>query len=521
MASDNNARSQFGMRCAIVSGHHLATRAAESMLGQGGSLIDAMIAASAVLTVALPHTSSLGGCGMLLYFDAGSGTVHALNGSGRAPLAAEPAAFGQALPQRGARAAVTPTLVRLWARAHERFGRLPWHGLFGPAIEHAAFGIGCSEELARNLRAAAPEVALQPGFQATFVHDGVPMRAGELFRQPLIAAVLERIARDGEDGFYRGAVARSLVDFSVQAGGFLGQDDLDRAAADWTEAWQAAYAGHRIHVMPPNSVGVLMLRQLEIDQYRREIGAAGGAAGGGEKLVDQIRTAAATIALFKDRIGDPNRRLLQPADFGIGQPASAETASPMPPRHSHQAGDTTGFVAVDQEGNAVSMLQSVFQPFGSGCVDPGTGVLFNNRLFDFSLTPGTANFLTPGSRPSHTLNPYLVTDGAGVRMAGLSPGGVSQTTTCFQMITAAFGGLATLGEIVSRPRWSLGRDGTVLLEPGMPDGVAAALRSGGFSVVENSSHEFYFGSAKLVRITAQGMREAAADQRRQAHAAAW
>jgi gamma-glutamyltranspeptidase/glutathione hydrolase len=167
------------------------------------------------------------------------------------------------------------------------------------------------------------------------------------------------------------------------------------------------------------------------------------------------------------------------------------------------------------------MLQSVFQPFGSGCVDPGTGVLFNNRMFDFSLERGHANEVGPQMRPAHTLNPYLILREGRAHLAGVSPGGISQTTTGLQIVARALGVEESLGEIVTRDRWSLGRDGTVLLEPGVDAEAARQLRAAGLSVTEGSEHEFYFGSAKVVRRTAQGLIEAAADPRRQACAAAW
>lgn len=500
--SNSRAKSLYGRHHAVVGGHHLATRAAESVLQQGGSLIDAMIAASAVLTVTLPHTSSMGGCAMMLYFDAETASVHALNGSGRAPLAASPECFGDAMPRRGARACVTPTLVRFWARAHERFGRQPWETLFAAAIRHAGEGTGCPEELARNLRLADDELRAQPGFAAAFAPQGRLLQAGQAYTQPQVARLLREVASRGEDGFYRGWAADSLLGYSQANGGLLGPDDLAQADAFWTESRHAPCMGHAVHVMPPNSLGVLMLRQLQGREAR---------AGAQPDMADEILDAIAAVKNLKPQIGDPSK--------------TGPLAFSAPPFEVHKVscepGDTTGFVAMDARGNALAMLQSVFQPFGSGCVDPGTGVLLNNRMFDFSLQPDSPNVVAPGARPAHTLNPYLVLRDGAAHLAGVSPGGISQTTTGAQIVAAALRGDATLGDIVSRPRWSLGRDGTVLLEPGIPQQIVDRLAQQGLKVIENSTHEFYFGSAKVVRRHADGMLEAAADQRRQANATAW
>ena len=511
-----NARpkSLYGATAAVASGHHLATQQAKACLQAGGSLVDAMVAASAVLAVALPHASSLGGCGMLLYMDAATGQVHALNGTGRAPLAASPTLFAGGMPQHGARAAVVPTLVRLWARAHERFGRLPWAQLLSPAIALAEDGVAAPEELVRNLALVDRLRTQQSGFAAMFMPQGRPLAAGERLVQKRLAEVLRAVAREGERGFYEGPAAESLVAFSKEGDGLFAMDDFALAQADWVPAWAADSGRFTVHVMPPNSVGVLMLRQLERwQQAGRPAGAEGTSAA--------IEAAIAVIAEGRSRIGDIERTPMTAADFGLG--AAHPGATDMQAFRASRAGvgDTTGFVAMDAAGNALAMLQSVFQPFGGGAVDPGTGVLLNNRMFDFSPLSDDVNSVGPGRRPSHTLNPWLVLEDGRAHMAGVSPGGVSQTTTGFQVLSGSFGTSATLGELTARPRWSLGRDGTVLLEPGTPTGVAQALRARGYQVQENSQHEFYFGSVKAVRRHAAGWIEAAADSRRQASALAW
>ncbi len=513
---NSRPKSLYSANAALASGHHLASLAAKDCLDAGGSLMDATIAASAVLTVVLPHATSLGGCGMLLYYDASTGCVHVLNGTGRAPLDASPALFENGMPQRGARAAVVPTLVRLWARAHERFGRRDWKQILAPAIALAERGIATPEELARNLRNVKPEDTRQPGFGRIFQPGGHTLTAGDTFRQANVARVLQKIARDGEDGFYRGEVAHALVRFSRAHDGLFKPEDFESASADWAMPWSSCVADTVVHVAPPNSTGVLMLRLLDIWGAARHAGEEPGMA------VD-VENAMAAIAQGRNLIGDPLRTVQTPEQFGLG--------ASMKPGADHAAlkksrldiGDTSGFVAMDRDGNAVSLLQSVFQPFGSCAVEEETGILLNNRMYDFEARPGLVNSIGSGVRPSHTLNPWLMTsgDGRACCMAGASPGGVSQTTTGFQLITGALSSTSTLGSLVSGPRWSLSRDGAVLLEPGIAGEVAEQLRQHGHTVIENSNHEFYFGSAKLVRRSGSGWLEVAADMRRQAFALAW
>lgn len=515
MMANARPKSLYGKAGAVASGHHLASLHAQQCMADGGSLVDAMVTASAVLAVVLPHASSLGGCAMMICFDAQSGQVHALNGTGRAPLAAHAALFEAGMPQSGVRAAVVPTLVRLWARAHERFGRVPLKQLLAPAIRLAEEGVAAPEELVRNLALTDARVRAQPGFADFMLPAGRPLATGDQLLQPRLASVLRAIADDGEQGFYAGHAAQSLARFSRENGGLFAPEDFARAQANWVRPWSAGVRRCAVHVMPPNSVGALMLAQLA----RWE---AAGCPADAVDLPAAIQAAMAAIAHGRNRIGDFDRMPATPSDFGL--PAQGGASPQLEAFRASRAGvgDTTGFVAMDAQGNALAMLQSVFQPFGCGAVDPGTGILLNNRMFDFSNVPGDVNVVAPGVRPSHTLNPWLALDETGhACLAGVSPGGVSQTTTGYQIATGALGSGLTLGELVGRPRWSLSRDGVVLLESGIPDGVAQALREAGLQVQEHSQHEFYFGSAKVVRRTAGGAIEAAADHRRQATALAW
>jgi gamma-glutamyltranspeptidase len=505
-------KSQYGRVTALASGHHLATLTAQRIVEHGGSLVDAMVAASAMLTVTLPHTGSLGGCGLLLVFDAATHQVQVLNGTGRAPLATPVDALAAAgLPQHGVQATITPTLVRLWARAHERFGRLSWAQLLAPAIAAATAGVGTAEELARTLLQADPAIAAQPGFTDAFHRQGLPLAAGQPMRQPQLAEVLQTVARQGEAGFYSGWVARSLAAFCAEHGGWLGQQDLAQAQADWSESWSTHFAGRQVHVAPPNSAGVLMLRQLNL-RAAAPVSQHGA--------THDVLRAMAVLQRYRARLGDPARKRVMPADFELGERHIGPGPTDVQATHLTPA-DATGFVAMDVDGNAVALLQSVYQPLGSGAVDPGTGVLLNNRMAEFQAAPGGPNSLHAGARPAHSLSPWLAVQGNRAELAAISPGGIGQTTGGLQLASGALESDATLGELVGQPRWSFNRAGEVLLEADMADDVAPALRAQGLQVHDEATQDTAFGSTKAVRRHAHGGLEAVADLRRQAHAVAW
>jgi len=198
----------------------------------------------------------------------------------------------------------------------------------------------------------------------------------------------------------------------------------------------------------------------------------------------------------------------------------AEAPGESPDHRRDDPGDTAGIVLADAAGNGLVMLQSVFQPFGSGCVDPATGILMNNRLGEFSLQPNQHNLLSPGRRPVHTLNPYVALVDGKPALYAVSPGGVSQTTTGVQCLFNVLVDQMSLPQAIDAPRWSLSRDGKVMCEPGFPASVATRLRELGMQVSTDSLHPFYFGSIKAIRPLPDGVLEAAADLRREAYALA-
>jgi gamma-glutamyltranspeptidase len=502
----------FGTRHAASTGHHLASRAAMATLSRGGSLVDAMVAASAMLTVALPHATSLGGCGMLLTFDAASGKLTALNGSGTAPATAERAVFVDcadgSIDARGPRSWVVPGLVALWSKAHARFGRLAWHTLFADAIAAASDGIGFSSELARNLTLAQPIVRRQSGFAEAFQRDGRDREAGERYRQPALADTLQQIAAHGEQAFYRGPIARALVEFAREHGGLLTEEDFANFDAQWTEPVRQRFGEDEVCVMPPNSVGVLMLAQLaRLHATPR--------ASHDDAVVAQITVARDMLGPLRDRVADAAMRwpLETSRDDGLFRPLAQH-----PTLHISEPGDTAGIVLADAAGNALVMLQSVFQPFGSGCVDPATGILMNNRLHEFDLDPAAHNVLAPGKRPVHTLNPYLVLRDGRPTWCAVSPGGVSQTTTGVQFLANVIDERMTLADAIDAPRWSLSRDGDLMCEPGFSASAIERLEASGVSVTRDSLHPFYFGSLKAIHFHGNGVLEASADLRREASA---
>ncbi len=504
-----------GHQWAAVTGHPLATQAAREALERGGSVVDAAVAASAVLTVVSTHANSLGSDAfMLLRLD---GRIVGLNASGTAPARASLSRFGGSVPRTGPNASVVPGLVKLWEAAHRARGRLPWRSLFDRAVQAAEAGHPLSHVVTRNLASKLSVVGADPGCRALYFDGDKPRLQGSLFRQPKLARTLGSIADEGAAAFYEGWIASSIANCIRAAGGVLAAEDLSRFTAVWEQPLHGAYRDFVVHVMPPNSFGTLLLMQLN----------ALAAIEPGAFSTDPVQglgyfmnAAAVSINEACPLIADPAASSGVAAmllSAGMTARLRAAVRGPAVPISAALPGGTTGLVIADGKGEAVALLQSNFQPFGSGVLDPGTGILLNNRMLCFSADPSAPNSLAPGKRPAHTLNPLMVTQNDELRFALVTPGGVSQTITCAQVLINRIDRSWPLSRSIGAPRWSVDSHAARLIEEPFPEDYVARLAKHGH-VVQRASGSDYFGSVKAIERTQEGSLTAFADHRRSASA---
>jgi len=503
-----------GTHALVSSGHHLASFEAAAVLRGGGNVIDAAVAGAAVLAVALPYACGLGGDLYLLYFDAAAGRLHGLNSTGAAPAAADPARFADGLPQAGPLSITVPGMVAGWAEAARRFGTRPLADLLAPAIAAAEDGIPVHRAQHRNTRDRAALLAADPGAARVFLPGGAPLPEGALLRQADCAATLRRIAADGPDGFYRGAVARRIADHVAAAGGILTAADLAAHAPFWQQPIAAPFHGHDIATMPPNSWGLTLLLQL------LELAENGAAPDGAAFYLAGIAARRNAYRAAARAVGDPAltedaaRALLADAIAGRAPaPAGGPRHVPAPP-----GGDTSVLVVMDAAGNAVSLIQSVSAPYGSGLVADGTGVVLNNRLRGFNNNPDSPNCVGPGKRPAHTLTPAMVLRDGRAVMAIATPGMAGQTCTLAQVLARLLAHRQPLEAAIAAPRWSVTPAGSPIVEDTMDAAVQAAVAAAVPEV--KAAGSLTFGSVKAVARDGDGL-VAAADFRRVAGAAGW
>jgi gamma-glutamyltranspeptidase len=521
-------------RGAVAAPHHAASEAGIRMLQRGGSAADAAIAANLVLAVVYPHMAGVGGDLFAMIWDARAQKLDTLNASGRAGGAATIDWYRERghdmIPMRGPLACVTvPGAVSGWWELHQRLGRLPWQELFTPAIVHAVDGFPVPQSLAAW---SVPDAAVldgDPTTRAIFRPNGRPLQMGELLPMPDLSRTLGAIAKDGPDAFYRGPIAERICAYLQERGGLLAPDDFAAHTANWSPPISTQYRGHTACQLPPNTQGFAALEMLGILD-----GLDVAALGDSSTAYVHTLAEAARLA-FQDRdryLSDPTfvdvplDRLLSKAHAAELR-ARLDPARKGTPEAAPTGGDTCYLCAVDSDGNAVSLIQSVFFDFGSGVVAGETGVLMQNRGAFFSLDPAHPNRLEPGKRTFHTLIPaMLLADGQPALVYG-TMGGEGQPQTQAAVVTRIVDFGYDVQRAVEAPRWLYGRtwgDPTVALslEEGIAPEVGDQLARMGHDVRRVPAWSDTMGHAQAIQIDRErGVFWAAADPRSDGAAIGW
>ncbi len=397
----------------------LATQLAVDVLKKGGTAVDAAIAANALLGLVEPVSNGIGGDLFAIVWDAGRRTLYGLNGSGRSPHALgldELKRRGLAkLPSRGPLSVSVPGCVDGWYELHRRFGKRPMQELLTPTVEYARQGFPVSEVIARSWEDSVAVHNQWPGFIETFTLDGRAPREGEIFKNPHLAATLEKIARFGRQAFYEGEVAERIESYLKRLGGFLSAKDLADHRSEWVEPVSTDYRGYRVWGLPPNGQGIAVLQMLNLLE-------AYDVAGMGFGTVEHIHHfVEAKKLVFEDRArfyADPAfnripvRQLISKsyASRRRGLLDSARAGQHYPPGNpALSAGDTVYLTVADPMGNMVSFIQSNFKSMGSGMTPEGLGFMLQNRGELFTLEEGHFNTYAPRKRPFHTIIPGFVT----------------------------------------------------------------------------------------------------------------
>jgi gamma-glutamyltranspeptidase / glutathione hydrolase len=403
----------------VATSHTLASQAGAQILARGGSAMDAAIAANAVLGVTEPMMNGIGGDLFLLYWEAKTGKLYGLNASGWAPRGLSIAYLKQKgtmqMPQAGIDSVTVPGAVEGWSKAHGRFGKLPWKDLFTPAIYYAEHGYPVPELIHDFWEGDAQALKQTPEAERVFLPGGRVPDVGEMFSNPDLGKTLRLIAEQGRDAFYRGEIAQSIVSTSTALGGTMQADDLADFSAEWVEPISITYRGWKVYELPPNGQGMAALEMLNLMSTLPADKAGPVAPMELHNRIEAMKLAYADLYRFN---ADPRfakvpvRGLLsgdyarQRAELIDPEKANCTAASGSPARS-----DTTYLAAIDRDGNIVSLIQSLYDAFGSGVAVKERGFMLQDRGGLFVLEPGHPNALVPRKRPFHTIIPAFMEQG--------------------------------------------------------------------------------------------------------------
>lgn len=506
----------------VATSQPLAAMAGLRVLADGGNAADAAVTTAAMLNVVEPMSTGIGGDCFALIYEARSGQVTALNGSGRAPQAftlAEAHRLGlETMPATGPLAVTTPGTVSGWASLLERFGSLSLAQCLSPAIDAATNGFPVSSWISSGWQQAGEKLAANEEASRVYLPAPLP---GELHTQPDLANTLRRIATDGPQAFYQGDIAERIAACVQEAGGYLSTDDLSSHTSAWEKPIRTSYRNTEILEHPPNGQGLAALIALNIVEGFDLGGMSYFSPQRWHVMIEAMRMAMVDAAQF---VCDPNASDI-PLDqllskgYAERQRKRIQTDEAMcmigPGQPEHK--DTVYLTVVDPEGNAVSFINSLFHGFGSGLVVPGTGICLQNRGACFSLEKGHPNALDGGKRPYHTIIPAMaLREGKPWLTFGVM-GGFMQPQGHLQVLVNMVDFGLDPQTALDAPRFRVDQTGgpSVHIETGVPAETRKRLAAWSHEVVDQPTFTPGFGGGQIIAIDPDtGVRWGGSDPRK-------
>ena len=548
MAADRVTGRTFATRSEVIAphgmvatSHPLATQIGLEILKQGGSAVDAAIAANAALGLMEPTSNGIGGDLFAIVWDAQSKSLHGLNASGRSPKSLSREWFHEngfeKIPRYGPLPVSVPGAVDGWFELHGRFGKLPMIKLLQPTIDYARNGHPVHETVQYYWEIYVERLSEYPGFVEQMTIDGRAPRVGELWKNPNLANTLERIANEGRDAFYKGDIARVIGSYMLENEGFLSYQDMAAHHSEWVEPLSVNYRGYDVWELPPNGQGIAALQMLNLMEPYDIASMGFGSADYVHLFIEAKKIAYEDRARF---YADPDFNDIPVSELLAKDYANergklldmkkAADEYPHGDPHALRDGDTIYLATADVDGNMVSLIQSNYRGMGSGMTPPGLGFILQDRGELFNLQPGHANSFEPGKRPFHTIIPAFITrDGKPWISFGLM-GGAMQPQGHVQIVVNLldFGmNLQEAGDAPriehigsSKPTGEIMEDGGIVnLETGFDYEVIRNLLRRGHKI--QFAHGPYGGYQAIMRDPESGVYYGASESRKDGQAAGY
>lgn len=525
-----------------ATSHPLATQIALDVMKAGGTAADGAIAANAALGLMEPTGNGIGGDLFAIVWDPKTKKLHGYNGSGGAPagLTIELVRSRglEAIPALGPLPCTVPGCVDGWFALHERFGTAKMSDVLAPAIRYAKEGFAVTPVIADGWASSAKKLAEYPGFKEQFTvgGGGKAPAAGETWKNPKLAATLEKIAAEGRNGFYRGEIPARIEVYMKEQGGVLAASDFASHHGEWVEPVSANYRGYDIWEIPPNGQGIAALQMLKMLEGFDLRAMGWGSADYVHTFVEVKKLA------FEDRARfyADQRFVKVPVDRLISSAYAAErrklvdmgkAALAVEPGVIPGGADTIYLTVADKDGMMVSLIQSNYRGMGSG-MTPGLGFMLQDRGEQFALDPKHPNALAPGKRPFHTIIPAFITKEGQPWMSFGVMGGAMQPQGHAQIVVNLIDFGMTLQQAGDAPRIHhdgstepqgmvkrMSDGGVVNLEPGYPEATVAELKRRGHVIKPAATA--IFGGYQAIRREGDGTYVGASESRKDGHAAGY
>lgn len=515
----------------VVSPHYLASAAGQNILLQGGNAYDAAIAVSACLAVVYPHMTGLGGDSFWLMYNKQEGEVRGYNGSGRSGgnVTIDCFAGEKNIPTRGIRSIVTvPGMVDSWDAILKRYGTMSLDKVLEPAIKYAREGFPLSYNQYINTVNQFELIQATPITSDIYTPSGRVPDQGSRFIQTQLAISLTKLAENGRDCFYNGELADEIVSFIQKQGGLLNLKDFMNHKGDWITPLKGQYRGYDVYQVPPNSQGFVGIMALNIIEQFDMKNIKEGSFEYYHLLVEALKLS------FRDRnryLTDPDFTTI-PLDKLLSKQYAQELSneivfSSAVSMDTQSVGHDTAYAAVvDEEGNAVSFIQSLYFEFGSGVVAGNTGILLHNRGSFFSLDPTHVNRLEPNKRTFHTLMPAMICKDEKPYLLYGTQGGEGQPQTQTLLTTRILDYGMDPQTAINATRFVWGRTWgketqELKVEGRISDHIVSSLSEVGHCVKKVASYDSLTGHANAILIDEEGFKHGGYDPRSDGGAIGW
>ncbi len=552
-AADRTVGRLFATRSEVIAQHGmvatsqpLATQIGLEILKQGGTAVDAAIAANAAMGLMRPNSNGIGGDLFAMVWDPKTEKLYGLNGSGRSPMSLTREVFAkegitESIPFGGKFSISVPGCVDGWFELHGKFGKLSMKEILQPAIDYANNGHPVPEVIASGWQGSVDRAArnpeTNPGFVETFSKNGIAPKKGDIWINKALGNTLSMIATGGRDEYYKGKIARTIDAYMKDIGGYLSYEDLAAHKSEWMDPVSTNYRGWDVWELPPNGQGIAALQILNILEGYDLTSVGFGSPEHIHSFVEAKKLAYEDRAKF---YADPHF-----SDVPVSQLISKEYAAKrrkliLPNRAAKQyapgileQGDTIYLCTADSSGMMVSLIQSNYAGFGSGVCIPEVGFGFQNRGTSFTFEKGHANEYQPGKRPFHTIIPAFVTENGKPIMAFGVMGGAMQPQGHTQIIINMKDFGMNLQEAGDAPRINHSRSsqpfpsgstmtdgGSVYLESGFSEETRRKLAKMGHRI-ELTPGGAYGGYQAIYRHPETGIYFGASESRKDGHAAGY